>query len=118
MVKKNNIMTGKNFLTALFCTYGYSKNIKIDVINLGYDGILYEMSAINPRTNDEFFDEANGFMFALHLIVHYMKENNVGACSDWNYMPLKSVLNEKERIGRYTSEIEKDKELKKQYGKF
>ena len=104
-------MTAKDLLITVLCTYGYSQKIEIDVTNLGDEGILYEMSATNPRTGDEFSDDANGFMFALHIVLRYMRENDIQLCSDWDDMPVKSVLNEKERESRYKCAIEQ--ELKK-----
>ena len=42
-------MTGKDVLTLLLCTFGYDRNIRINVERLGYDEPCYDVHAENAE---------------------------------------------------------------------
>ena len=72
-------------LKLLLCNYGYDRNIEIKTF-YGDEGYLgYDISA---ESKDDVYTEANceGFMFHIHCILDYMKENDVSYVNDyWNF---------------------------------
>lgn len=69
-------MTGKDVLTLLLCSFGYDRNIKIEVTNVGYSEPMYDVHAENK--DGDVYEQINsdGLMFNIYEIISYMTEYN------------------------------------------
>ena len=123
-------MSGKDMLTLLLCSFGFDRNMKVEVEYVGYEEPAYMIYAENK--DGEVYSEFNceGLMFNIYKIIAYMTKYNdfLNHPSDetskldlrelyfesgwWDIAP-KHILNESERnsIIKERDENEKLKEL-------
>ena len=69
-------MTGKDVLTLLLSTFGYDRNIRINVERLGYDEPCYDVHAENEEGDVYEQCDSGGLMFHIYEIIAYMTEYN------------------------------------------
>jgi hypothetical protein len=91
-------MTNKDVFKVLLCSYGYDRSIKIETYR-GDDG------SIEINCED--------FMFHIHMILSYMKDNAVPFKSNWWSVPLKYVCNDVSRINLTNSWDKSDSDNEK-----
>lgn len=65
-------MTGKDVLTLLLCTFGYDRNIKIEVRRTGLEQPCYDIYAENKKGDVYYDDVCEGLMFGIYRIISYM----------------------------------------------
>lgn len=65
-------MTGKDVLTLLLCSFGYDRNIKIEVTNVGYSEPMYDVYAENKDGDVYEQIDSEGLMFHIYEIISYM----------------------------------------------
>ena len=108
-------MTGKDVLTLLLCTFGYDRNIKIEVIRCGYEEPCYGIHAENKDGDVYESCDSEGLMFNIYEIISYMTKYDryISSPSDktrfldlkelsfeskWWDVPPKYILDEKQRV--------------------
>ena len=87
-------MTGKDVLTLLLCTFGYDRNIQINVERLGYDEPCYDVHAENADGDVYEQCDSEGLMFHIYEIIAYMTEYNCyinGPSEKTRYMDLQKL---------------------------
>jgi len=69
-------MSGKDVLTLLLCSFGYDRNVRINIERIGYDEPCYDVHAENAE--GDVYEECNseGLMFHIYLIIAYMTHYN------------------------------------------
>ena len=69
-------MSGKDVLTLLLCSFGYDRNIKIEVTNVGYGEPMYDVHAENKDGDVYEQIDSEGLMFHIYEIISYMTGYN------------------------------------------
>lgn len=107
-------MSGKDVLTLLLCSFGYDRNVRINIERLGYDEPCYDVHAENADGDVYEQCDSGGLMFHIYLIIAYMTRydryincpsektryldlQELNFESKWWEMPPKYVLDETER---------------------
>ena len=88
-------MTGKDFLTLLLVSYGFTE-VKISLYKGEGGAQGYEIEAYNKEIDDWFTEEnCEGLMFNIRYIIDYMQENGIDTGCPFNcwYTP-KEILKE------------------------
>lgn len=124
-------MSGKDVLTLLLCSFGYDRNIKIEVTNVGYSEPMYDIYAEN-KEGDEYIEcNSEGLMFNIYEIISYMTTydryinspsdetktfnlQNLNFESKWWGVAPKHILNEKERDDFIKEDDERNERIKKE----
>ena len=65
-------MTGKDVLMLLLCTFGYERNVKIEVTRTGLEEPCYYIYAENKDGDVFYCDVSEGLMFSIYQIISYM----------------------------------------------
>lgn len=65
-------MTGKDVLMLLLCTFGYERNVKIEVTRTGLEEHCYYIYAENKDGDVFYCDVSEGLMFSIYQIISYM----------------------------------------------
>lgn len=104
-------MTNKDFIKILLTTYGYTHNIKIDTYKL-YDGTAYEISAENPENGNSIYIDSDNFQSAIYYILDDSDKYNIKPTIKFVDLPIKVILNDKEREEYHKGIIQRDKKIK------
>ena len=108
-------MTGKDVLMLLLCTFGYERNVKIEVTRTGLKEPRYYIYAENKDGDVFYCDVSEGLMFSIYQIISYMTKYDryISSPSDktrfldlkelsfeskWWDVPPKYILDEKQRV--------------------
>ena len=122
-------MTGKDVLTLLLCTFGYDRNIRINVERLGYEEPCYDVHAENAEGDVYEQIDSEGLMFHIYEIISYMTEYNcyingpsektrymdlqkLHFESNWWGVPPKYVLDQKQREKTVVAKDERERQIK------
>jgi hypothetical protein len=65
-------MTGKDVLMLLLCTFGYERNVKIEVTRTGLEEPCYYIYAENKDGDVFVADVCEGLMFSIYMIISHM----------------------------------------------
>lgn len=124
-------MTGKDVLTLLLCSFGYDRNIKIEVTNVGYSEPMYDVYAENKDGDVYEQIDSEGLMFHIYEIISYMTEynkyingpsektknfdlNNLHFESKWWGVAPKHILNTETRENIIKENDERDERIKQE----
>ena len=69
-------MSGKDVLTLLLCSFGYDRNVRINIERLGYDEPCYDIHAENAEGDVYEQCDSSGLMFHIYSIIAYMTHYN------------------------------------------
>lgn len=106
-------MTGKDVLKLLLCSYGYDRNIDIQMYHGEGGCIGYEVNASNAEGDYYLEENCEGLMFHIYCILDYMKENKVPYKHDWWSIPVKDIINDEVRNNLLQKFDEHDECVKK-----
>lgn len=124
-------MSGKDVLTLLLCSFGYDRNIKIEVTNVGYSEPMYDVYAENKEGDVYEQCDSEGLMFHIYEIISYMTEynryingpsdetrnldlNNLHFESKWWGVAPKHILNSETRENIIKENDERDERIKQE----
>ncbi len=128
-------MSGKDVLTLLLCSFGYDRNIKIEVTVVGYGEPMYDVHAENKDGDVYEQIDSEGLMFNIYEIISYMTKygNYINGPSDetrnldlknlhfeskwWGVAP-KHILNAETRERIIKENDERDERIKQEIERF
>lgn len=104
-------MKNKDFIKLLLTTYGYTFNIKIESYKM-FDGVAYEVSAENPENGDTIYIDSDNFQSTIYDILDYFNRYDIKPTIKFVDIPIKTLLNDKERQECHQTIIQRDAEIK------
>jgi hypothetical protein len=104
-------MTNKDCLKILLCSYGYDRNIKIEIYRGDSGEVGYDVYAENKEGDIYNECDCEGLMFHIYEILDYMRQNEVRCPSTWWNYSTKDVLNDQGRESIIANLDRKEKEL-------